>query len=143
MTLSLFDHEYCANVDERFYSMSNSCKIYCLFCGTSISEGVSFCLCCGRTIVPHGGQMHGIGYSARRSQGSSLTAASFKVSRRCFNTQRKIRRALISAWTSALLLVPYYAGCKVIMGDSFPANIVVTTGQLIVRSDAVLQAVFN
>jgi hypothetical protein len=96
---------------------------YCFYCQAPQYEDLGFCCSCGYSLrveynIPT--SLRGLRKAAAVYDDGVLYASSFHLSRKSFWFQRAAHKA---AWHMAVLLlifVPYYAVCKVTLGDSFP-----------------------
>src|SRR5258706_187089 len=119
------DDDYaCESEGQGFDEEASS---WCRFCGADIQDSVRFCFVCGRAGVVDEATKVPIGAHravSHRRQNGTRTALCFAKSRRDYSVERSIRKSTINVTVALLIAVPFFAGCKAVLGDSFPANVV-------------------
>ena len=106
---------------------------WCRYCGADVLDSVKFCFSCGRAGVVDEDTKVPIGAHravSRPRQSGTRTALCFARSRCDYSVQRSIRKSMIKVAVALLVAVPYYAGCKSVLGDAFPSNVVAYAQEL-------------
>jgi len=121
-----YDHE------DEWSDGRESRDAWCRFCGAAVPENVRFCFSCGRAGVvdEHTRVSIGVRRAVSHRMQSSRTTLSFARSRADYSVQRQTRSLLIKTAVALLIAVPYYVGCKTVLGDTFPGNVVAYAQEL-------------
>jgi uncharacterized membrane protein YvbJ len=96
----------------------------CPFCGGTISQSLKFCISCGRSLnSPDGNKLGGMkntmGQDATRRIDSSITSASFDLSRKSYSMQQRIRQALFLMSQILLMVIIVFLALRFVFQEVF------------------------